>query len=122
MRTIKFPITGDTEKGASHGNHKDSRLFTSGARSWPSSFWPALTQPICGSLVGWSAATNLSDAQPWGIWVGLATLCGVGLSAGGFTIAAAVYLLGMERYRPIVACGRTDRLSRIPLGVRRICL
>jgi len=51
--------------------------------------------------VGWSAATNLSDAQPWGVWVGLATLCGVGLSAGGFTVAAAVYLLGMERYRPI---------------------
>jgi Ni/Fe-hydrogenase subunit HybB-like protein len=52
--------------------------------------------------VGWSAATNLSDAQPWGVWVGLSTLCGVGLSAGGFATAAAVYLLGMERYRPIV--------------------
>jgi Ni/Fe-hydrogenase subunit HybB-like protein len=52
--------------------------------------------------VGWSAATNLSDAQPWGMWVGFATLCGVGLSAGGFATAAAVYLLGMERYRPIV--------------------
>jgi Ni/Fe-hydrogenase subunit HybB-like protein len=50
---------------------------------------------------GWTAATNLSDAQPWGMWVGVATLCGVGLSAGGFTVAAAVYLLGMERYRPI---------------------
>src|SRR4051812_2278478 len=52
--------------------------------------------------VGWSAFTNLSDAQPWGIWVGLSTLCGVGLSAGGFAVAAAVYLLGFERYRPIV--------------------
>jgi Ni/Fe-hydrogenase subunit HybB-like protein len=53
-------------------------------------------------FVGWQAATNMSDAQPWGIWVGLATLCGVGLSAGGFAAAAAVYILGMERYRPIV--------------------
>ena len=53
-------------------------------------------------VVGWHAATNLSDAQPWGVWVGLSTLCGVGLSAGGFAIAAAVYLLGMERYRPVV--------------------
>jgi Ni/Fe-hydrogenase subunit HybB-like protein len=50
---------------------------------------------------GFQVATNLSNAQPWGIWVGLATLCGVGLSAGGFTIAGAVYLLGMERYRPV---------------------
>jgi Ni/Fe-hydrogenase subunit HybB-like protein len=51
---------------------------------------------------GFQVATNLSNAQPWGIWVGLATLCGVGLSAGGFTIAGAVYLLGMERYRPVL--------------------
>src|SRR5512146_279811 len=51
---------------------------------------------------GWPAATNLSDGQPWGIWVGVSTLCGVGLSAGGFAIAGAVYLLGMERYRPIL--------------------
>jgi Ni/Fe-hydrogenase subunit HybB-like protein len=51
---------------------------------------------------GWEVATNLTDAQPWGIWVGIGTLCGVGLSAGGFAIAAAVYLLGMERYRPVL--------------------
>ncbi len=51
---------------------------------------------------GFEVATNLSNAQPWGIWVGVATLCGVGLSAGGFAIAGAVYLLGMERYRPVL--------------------
>jgi len=53
-------------------------------------------------LLGFKAATNLTDPQPWGLWVGLGTLCGVGLSAGGFAIAAAVYLLGFERYRPIL--------------------
>ncbi len=53
-------------------------------------------------LKGWQASTNLTDLQPWGLWVGFGTLCGVGLSAGGFAIAAAVYLLGMERYRPLV--------------------
>ena len=42
---------------------------------------------------GFRASTNLSDQMPWGLWVGLGTLCGVGLSAGGFGIAAAVYLL-----------------------------
>ena len=51
---------------------------------------------------GWQASTNLTDAQPWGLWVGFGTLCGVGLSAGGFAIAAAVYLLGLERYRPVL--------------------
>jgi Ni/Fe-hydrogenase subunit HybB-like protein len=53
-------------------------------------------------LQGFAASTNLSDAVPWGLWVGLGTLCGVGLSAGGFAVAAAAYILGFERYRPVV--------------------
>ena len=53
-------------------------------------------------FVGLQASTNLSNPVPWGLWVGLNTLCGVGLSAGGFAIAAAVYLLGLERYRPVL--------------------
>ncbi len=52
--------------------------------------------------LGFSESTHLSDPQPWGIWVGLGTLCGVGLSAGGFALAAGVYLLGFERYRPVL--------------------
>jgi Ni/Fe-hydrogenase subunit HybB-like protein len=52
--------------------------------------------------LGFQQSTNLVDSQPWGLWVGLGTLCGVGISAGGFAIAAAVYLLGFERYRPVV--------------------
>jgi Ni/Fe-hydrogenase subunit HybB-like protein len=52
--------------------------------------------------LGFSQATQLTDPQPWGLWVGLGTLCGVGLSAGGLGIAAAVYLLGFERYRPVL--------------------
>ena len=51
---------------------------------------------------GFRASTNLSDQMPWGLWVGLGTLCGIGLSAAGFGISAAVYLLGLERYRPIL--------------------
>jgi Ni/Fe-hydrogenase subunit HybB-like protein len=53
-------------------------------------------------VLGFSQSTHLTDPQPWGLWVGLGTLCGVGLSAGGFGIAAAVYLLGFERYRPVL--------------------
>lgn len=53
-------------------------------------------------FLGFHQSTNLADAQPWGLWVGLGTLCGVGISAGGFAIAAAVYLLGFERYRQVV--------------------
>ena len=66
---------------------------------------------------GWQASTNLTDLQPWGLWVGFGTLCGVGLSAGGFAIAAAVYLLGLERYRPVL---KTSILLSF-LGYSTVC-
>ncbi len=50
---------------------------------------------------GLGAATNLSDAYPWGLWVGFDILIGVATSAGGFTIAFAVYILGRRSYQPI---------------------
>ena len=68
--------------------------------------------------LGFNVATNLTDPQPWGLWVGLGTLCGVGLSAGGFAIAASVYLLGLERYRPIL---RTAVLISF-LGYCTVCV
>ena len=51
---------------------------------------------------GLGAATNLSDAYPWGLWIGFDILCGVGLAAGGFAVTTAVYILHLERLRPIV--------------------
>jgi Ni/Fe-hydrogenase subunit HybB-like protein len=52
--------------------------------------------------LGLGATTNLKDTFPWGIWIGFDILVGVGLAAGGFTIAATVYILGIERFRPIL--------------------
>jgi Ni/Fe-hydrogenase subunit HybB-like protein len=51
---------------------------------------------------GLGAATNLTDRSPWGLWIGFDILCGVGLAAGGFAITTAVYILHLERLRPIV--------------------
>src|ERR1700747_3010705 len=51
--------------------------------------------------LGFAQSTHLTDPQPWGLWVGLGTLCGVGLSAGGFGLAGGVYLLGFERFPPV---------------------
>lgn len=51
---------------------------------------------------GLAATTNLSQSTPWGIWIGVDMLSGIALAAGGFTIAAAVHLLGLEKYQPIV--------------------
>lgn len=52
-------------------------------------------------FVGLGASTNLSDAFPWGLWIGFDLLVGVGLAAGGFVIAATVHIFGLEKYKPI---------------------
>ncbi|CCK82544.1 NrfD/PsrC family molybdoenzyme membrane anchor subunit [Desulfobacula toluolica] len=45
--------------------------------------------------------TNLSNARPWGLWVGVDVATGVALAAGGFTTAALAHILGKHYYEPI---------------------
>lgn len=53
-------------------------------------------------LFGLGASTNLTDAQPWGMWIGFDLLGGVALAAGGFVICAFVYVMKKEQYHSIV--------------------
>ncbi|MCJ7630514.1 MAG: polysulfide reductase NrfD, partial [Longimicrobiales bacterium] len=50
---------------------------------------------------GLGAATNLSDAYPWGLWIGIDVLVGIALAAGGFVITGMVHLFGGGRFRPL---------------------
>ncbi|MFZ5926139.1 MAG: NrfD/PsrC family molybdoenzyme membrane anchor subunit [Acidobacteriota bacterium] len=51
---------------------------------------------------GLGASTNLSDQFPWGIWISFDVLCGVGLAAGGFTLAATVHIFNIRSYHAVV--------------------
>jgi Ni/Fe-hydrogenase subunit HybB-like protein len=51
---------------------------------------------------GLGASTHLSDQFPWGLWIAFDILCGVGLAAGGFTLAAIVYIFNIKRFEPIL--------------------
>ena len=44
--------------------------------------------------------TNLTDLVPWGLWIGI-DLSAIALSAGAFTLSAAVYLLGWKQLQPL---------------------
>lgn len=50
---------------------------------------------------GLGASTALSDAFPWGIWIGFDVASGVALAAGGFVTAAAVYVLNLKDFHPL---------------------
>lgn len=58
---------------------------------------------------GLATVTNLSDYNPWGIWIGFDLLVGVALAAGGYVTSAAVYIFGLKKYhsavRPAVLTG-----------------
>jgi Ni/Fe-hydrogenase subunit HybB-like protein len=51
---------------------------------------------------GLGPSTHLGDQVPWGLWIGFDVLCGDGLAAGGFTLAAIVYLCNIKRFEPLL--------------------
>jgi Ni/Fe-hydrogenase subunit HybB-like protein len=51
-------------------------------------------------LVRGLVVTNLTDLVPWGLWITL-DLSSIALSAGAFTLSAAVYLLGLKHLQPV---------------------
>jgi Ni/Fe-hydrogenase subunit HybB-like protein len=73
---------------------------------WTVVFWIILALGIYVTIVrftkGLGAVTNLSDKFPWGLWIGFDVLCGVGLAAGGFVMASAVYIFNLEDYKSIL--------------------
>ncbi|MDF1561925.1 MAG: polysulfide reductase NrfD [Deltaproteobacteria bacterium] len=51
---------------------------------------------------GLGSVTNLSQAYPWGLWIGFDVITGVAFAGGAYVLTFMVYILGMEKYRPIV--------------------
>ena len=53
-------------------------------------------------IFGLSAATNLTDGYPWGLWIGIDVATGVALAAGGFTTAFLVHIIHRKEYHVLV--------------------
>ncbi len=51
---------------------------------------------------GLGAVTNLSQAYPWGIWIGFDVVTGVAFAGGAYILTFAVHILKVEKYEPIV--------------------
>jgi Ni/Fe-hydrogenase subunit HybB-like protein len=54
---------------------------------------------------GLGATTNLSNAYPWGIWIGFDVVAGVALAASGFVAAFIAHIMQIERYHVHVRGG-----------------
>jgi Ni/Fe-hydrogenase subunit HybB-like protein len=51
---------------------------------------------------GLGATTNLTDSVPWGLWKVLNMIAGVALSTCGFTIGFLVYVLKIDKFKPLL--------------------
>ncbi len=56
-------------------------------------------------LYGLASVTHASNDYPWGIILGWGLFGGVPLSATGFVMATAYYILGYKGYKPLVRLG-----------------
>ena len=62
----------------------------------------AATIAVARFARGLGAVTALTDDTPWGLWIGFDVMSGVALAAGGFVVAATVYVFRLEKYRPLL--------------------
>jgi len=51
---------------------------------------------------GLGSVVNASQDRPWGLWINFNVITGVAFAGGAFVVTFMVYILGLEKYRPIV--------------------
>jgi Ni/Fe-hydrogenase subunit HybB-like protein len=53
-------------------------------------------------IYGLGSVTNLSQAYPWGLWIGFDVVTGVAFAGGAYVITFVVHVMRLEKYHPIV--------------------
>ncbi len=53
-------------------------------------------------VYGLGSVTNLNQQNPWGFWIGFDVVTGVALAGGAYVITFVVYIMKVDKYRPIV--------------------
>ena len=53
-------------------------------------------------IYGLGAISNLSDGRPWGLWKAFNVYAGITMAAGGFTLAATVYVFNLKKFHIVI--------------------
>lgn len=76
---------------------------------WTKGFTTGVVIIIIGAIFsllrfidGIGSVTNLSDGVPWGLWITFDVVTGIAMAAGGFTMAALVYIFNRGQYSPLI--------------------
>jgi Ni/Fe-hydrogenase subunit HybB-like protein len=67
---------------------------------------PIITMGIALIIIrfakGIGSITNLNQEVPWGLWIGFDVVTGVAFAGGAYVITFMVYILNIQKYKPIV--------------------
>lgn len=88
---------------SAHSKHTpvEARFWTPGVMVLVAFMLTGFPFVIARYLGGLAAVTNLDEAHPWGIWIGIDVATGVALAAGGFTTAALAHIFGRHQYEAV---------------------
>jgi Ni/Fe-hydrogenase subunit HybB-like protein len=118
MANQNYPLTADE---AQNGNFRDwfmDKLLM--GMSWPEYARSLITPfnivvaiilsvglPLLAirAVYGLATVTHASNEYPWGLFLGWGLFGGVPLSATGFVMATAYYIMGFKKYAPLVRLG-----------------
>ncbi|MCF7808750.1 MAG: polysulfide reductase NrfD [Candidatus Marinimicrobia bacterium] len=53
-------------------------------------------------IFGLAAVSNVTQSVPWGLWKGFNVVTGVAFAGGAYVLTFMVYILGLEKYKPLV--------------------
>jgi len=79
----------------------EARFWTPGVLVMVAFMLTAFLFVIARYIGGLAAVTNLDNAHPWGLWIGIDVATGVALAAGGFTTAALAHIFGRHQYEAV---------------------
>jgi len=79
----------------------EARFWTPGALVMVAFMATGFVFIIARYIGGLAAVTNLDNAHPWGLWIGIDVATGVALAAGGFTTAALSHIFGRCHYEAV---------------------
>ncbi len=79
----------------------EARFWTPGALVMVTFMAIGVVFVIARYIGGLAAVTNLDNAYPWGLWIGIDVATGVALAAGGFTTAALSHIFGRHHYEAV---------------------
>jgi Ni/Fe-hydrogenase subunit HybB-like protein len=105
-----------------HSKHLGIRMITPFTLALAALVGIAAVVAVYRLVFGIGPASNLSDAWPWGLWISFDVLGGVAMAAGGFLIAAAVYILNWKKYKCIVRASILNAFFGYLLAAMSICL